>query len=252
MKGKLTQRTIDLARKQAGEVLTHSFVQYLKSNKIDNSNVLNWVAAALRSQQMINSREFDFIARSYEDMGTLMSTWFDNPEFLNQDGIPERLTIQTGRKSVKRLIQASRKKISLSTAVTLMKLSPSTKIKNNYVEAIRRVFVLPDFDFIRAAITTPRYFSTLSSNAMARASGTIRLLERQCSVTGINATQITPILRSIKEQGAAFVDSIDGQIESLRSSSKKRLANSEIGLLTFAWIKRPGSRENRAQRRKLT
>lgn len=238
MKAELTPAVMNLARSQAGEILTHEFVKYLKANGVPNVSILKWANAALQGKDIVACEEFNFVTKAYEDAGTLMSTWFDNPEFLDMNGSPVRLTINPGPNSLGRLVKASRKRISASMAIALMRSSPSVRIGRKYLKAVRRVFVLRDFDFTRAAITIPRYLSTLTFNAVNRSAGKRRLIERQCSIRGTGLNQLKPLLQNIRVQGAAFVDSIDGQMEAAKLASKKSSVSAEIGLLVFAWVKK--------------
>lgn len=229
---------MNLAQLQAGEILSHAFVKYLKDNGMSKLSILKWTNAALEDKAVTASEEYDFVTKTYEDVGTLLSTWFDDPNFLDQNGSPARLTIDAGPKSLARLVKASRKRIPTSTAISLMRSSPSVKVGKKYLRAVRRVFVLKNFDFTRAAIIVPRYLSTLKSNAANRSTGRGRLLERQCSVRGASLNQVKSLLQNIRVQGATFVDSIDGQMEAMKFGNKKPALGAEIGLLVFAWVKR--------------
>jgi hypothetical protein len=183
-------------------------------------------------------RHYRKLVRAYEDMGIVMSTWFSLPKFLDQESRPLPLTAMRGLHSVPSLVRSSHVKISASLAIDLMRRSPSVRIdaRGNFV-ALKRVFVLPEFEIPRAALVIERYFDTLRSNSSAHRNGTTLLLERNCHVPEIDLRRISPILRDIKGRGTAFMDSVDGDIEAHRIRRSKRKAVGELGVLVFAWTR---------------
>ena len=187
-------------------------------------------------------REFRRLVRAYEDMGTVMSTWFSHPRYLDWESRPLRLPLR-GAISVRSLVRSSRVSLSVALATELMRRSPSIRIdsKGNFT-ALKRVFVLPDFEVPRAALVIERYLNTLRRNSSAQKNGTTLLLERNCHVPEIDLKRISPILRDIKERGTAFMDSIDGDIEAHRLRRPRRRGVGELGVLTFAWTRPSRSR----------
>jgi hypothetical protein len=187
-------------------------------------------------------REYRRLVRAYEDMGMVMSTWFSHPRYLDKESRPLRLPLQ-GPLSVRSLLRSSRVTVAVALAAELMRRSPSIRIdgRGKFI-ALKRVFVLPDFEVPRAALVIERYLDTLRHNSSAQKNGTTLLLERNCHVPEIDLTRISPILRDIRERGKAFMDSIDGDIEAHRVRRPKRSGVGELGVLTFAWTRPSGGR----------
>ena len=178
--------------------------------------------------------------RAYEYMGVLMATWFSNPKFLDKTGKPLELTSSTGPRSVANLIRLARVPIQQRLTLELMRCSPSVKCsENGGFTALRKVFVLPEFEVPRAALVVERFLDTLNGNAIRRKLKST-LLERSCHATEVDLTAIAPILRDIKERGTAFMDSLDGEIEACRSRRSKRNTLGELGVAVFAWTKPAG------------
>jgi len=114
-------------------------------------------------------------------MGTVMSTWFSLPKFLDANGLPLRLTATNGPHSIRSLVLASQVKVPLTLAIELMRRSASVRFDaHGKFIALKRVFVLPDFEVPRAALVIERYLDTLRKNSSAHRSGTTLLLERNC------------------------------------------------------------------------
>ena len=250
---RFNQKLLETAQNQAADVLLDSAIEFLIRNGISRSQIHSRLGRKGNNAQH-NSRKNAFMAfaRAYENMGSVLSTWFDSPMFLNDDGSPAPLRIRSGQRCIGTLIKKSKVRISVGEAIDLLKRSPSVRFEGeNQVIALRRVFVLPQIELARAALVVPRYLDTLYANSFAYRSGTVKLLERQCSATKINLKSITPILRSIKEQGASFVDSIDVQLEGSSMKRRGKSANSDLGLVVFAWTntrtsKKPKHRIKRA------
>src|SRR5208283_2913441 len=140
------------------------------------------------------------------------------------------LTIVAGPHSVANLVRASRVRISPNFALALMRKSPSIRLNSDgTLSAVRRVFVMSEFKVPRAAFVVERYLDTLRRNSSRRKGETSLLVERSCHVSGIDLRSITPILRDIEGRGAAFMDSIDGEIESCRVQRTKRKGLGELG-----------------------
>jgi hypothetical protein len=244
------QQLMKIAQHQAGDVLLDSTIEFLIRNgfpRVRISARLNRRRASNRSFRERNA--FNNVVRAYEDMGSVLSTWYDCPDFLNRDGSPTPITIGASRRSVRRLLKESGVRTSAAEAIDLFRRSPSVRFdgKSKFF-ALRRVFVLPKFDLARAALVVPRYLDTLSLNSTAQQTGTIKLLERQCSVSRVDLKSIAPILRRIKEEGTSFVDSIDAQLEESSVKRRAKSANSELGLVVFAWI---NGHSRKTKKRKL-
>ena len=224
------------ANQQAATVLLAATLTFLRGNKVGLDLDLN----PLRKTPKVPAgriREFRRLVRAYEDMGTVMSTWFSHPKYLDREGRPLQLTLR-GAVSVRSLVRSSRVSLSVAFAAELMQRSPSIRIdgRGKFI-ALRRVFVLPDFEVPRAALVIERYLDTLRKNSSAQKNGTTLLLERNCHVSEIDLKRISPILRDIKERGKAFMDSIDGDIEAHRLRRPRRKRVGELGVLTFAWTR---------------
>ena len=229
-----------VVNKQGADALLKATFKFLEKNGISSSAILNFARKYnIGRDSAADQRQFKKLMHAYEDVGILMSTWYTNPKFLDKSGSPLPISISRGRHTVASLIRASNVRIEKNLALALMRRSPSIKSnQNGSLVALRRVFVLPDFEILRAAVVVQRYLDTLSRNSSARNPQTALLLERNCHASRVDIKSITPILRDIKERGAAFVDSVDGQIESCRLrrlQRSQRKTMGEMGVLVFAW-----------------
>ncbi len=228
-----------LVREQAAHVLLRAAYVFLKRSKVGGKPIQG--KRRLNHQTLSekqNLKLYRNAMRAYENMGVLMATWFSNPKFLDKLGIPITLTASKGPHSVTNLIRQSKVRISTKIALELLRRSPSARFdgEGSFV-ALRRVFVLPEFEIPRAALVVERYLDTLWRNALGRKRGTTLLLERSCHVSEIDLRAVRPILRDIKERGTAFMDSTDGEIEACRLRQSRRGVAGEVGVVVFAWTK---------------
>jgi hypothetical protein len=192
-----------------------------------------------------NLKTYRKMTRAYRDVAVLIATWFTNPKFLDKSGRPVALTAGGGRHSVAGLIKYSRVRVPKYLAIEMMVCSPSIRLNaNGTLTALRRVLVLPEFEVPRAALVVERYLDTLRRNASGREKKTALLLERNCFVSDVDLTRIAPTLRDIKEKGTAFMDAVDGEIESCRPRRTSRKASGELGVVVFAWT-RPNTARTR-------
>lgn len=246
---KATQSSYSNVVNQQGAIaLLSATIAFLVSNKIPRKLI---VASTRQHRGQLSSsgqvRQYRQLIRAYEDMGTVMSTWYSSPRYLDKDSQPLPLTPRQGARSIASLVRASRVKTSVTMAIGLMRQSPSIRIdaSGNYT-ALKRVFVLPNIEIPRAALVIERYLDTLRKNSAARRTGTALLLERNCHVPEIDRSRISPILRDIRRRGTAFMDSVDGDIEAHRMQRTGRKGAAELGVLVFAW-----TRPSRIRRLKL-
>jgi len=220
-----------LLKEQAAKVLVSATREFLRRNKISEKTITAHRSPNLRD----NLRSYRKMMRAYEYMGVLMSTWFSHPKFLDDSGNP----IALSTRSIPALIRFSRVPLSKRMTLQFMRCSPSimTTDEGKFI-ARRKVFVLPEFEVPRAALVVERYLDTLYRNKSLRKLNAT-LLERSCHVTGIDLSGSAAILRDIKERGGAFMDSVDGEIESRRTRqiNKRRRDIGELGVLVFAWTK---------------
>jgi hypothetical protein len=238
----------ELAKQQGAMALLAATIDFLLGNDISKKLIVESVQRHHRREKLnSNVRQYRKMVRAYEDMGIVMSTWFSLPKFLDSDSRPLPLTAFRGPYSVPNLVRSSHVKISAALAVELMQQSPSVRIdaRGNYV-ALSRVFFLPDFEVLRAALVIERYLDTLRRNSSAQRSDTTLLLERNCHVPEIDLRRINPILRDIKGRGTAFMDSVDGDIEAHRTSRSGRKGVGELGVLIFAWTRPSNTRRVRS------
>ena len=229
----------ELAHQQGAAALLGATFAFLQANKISKKLIVEYARKAnQRKTTGGRFREYTTLVRAYEDMGLVMSTWYSLPRFLDAESRPLPLTTRPGPRSIPSLLRTSRVKISATLAKQLMRRSPSVRIDThgNFI-ALKRVFVLPDFEVPRAALVIDRYLDTLRRNSSAHRKGTILLLERNCHVPEVDIQRITPILRDIKGRGTAFMDSVDGDIEAHRIRRSKRRGVGELGVLVFAWTR---------------
>jgi hypothetical protein len=241
----------DLAIQQGAIVLVEAMVRFLRDNRISKKLILTSVRAHGNPQKSrANVRHYRELARAYEEMGTVMSAWFSLPKFLDSDGRPLPLSARRGPLSIRNLVRSSRVRISVSLAIELIQRSSSVGMdsRGNFV-ALKRVFVLPDFEVPRASLVIERYLDTLRKNSSAQKNGTSLLLERNCHVPEIDIRRIRPILRDIKGRGTAFMDSVDGDIEAHRVRRVRRNGVGELGVLVFAWTRPSKSRQSKITRR---
>ncbi len=226
---------------QGATALLAATFDFLRRNNISEKSIVSYA----RKHHIRHKGEGNLyrrLMRAYEEMGVVMGTWFSQPRFLNKSGYPLPLTAATGTQSVANLLRASGVRMSKYMALELMRRSPSIKSNSDgTLLALRRVFVLPEFEVARAAFVVERYLNTLRQNAWGRKREAILLLERSCHVTGVDLSTIAPILRDIEGRGTAFMDSVDGEIEACRLRRRKRKDVGELGVLVFAWT-RPSTR----------
>ncbi len=229
----------ELAKQQGAVALLTATFSFLLRNNISMKMIME---SARRHQRSHKSRErvyqYRQLVRAHEDMAIIMTAWFSLPKFLDQESRPLPLAALRGPQSIPSLVRSSRVKISATLAIELLRQSPSVGIdaRGNFV-ALRRVFVLPDFEVPRAAFVIERYLDTLRKNSSAHRNGTTLLLERNCHVTAVDLKRIAPILRDIEDRGTAFLDSVDGDIEAQRIRKSRSRCVGEMGVQVFAWAR---------------
>jgi hypothetical protein len=238
----------ELANQQGATALLTATFAFLRRNKIPQKIIAESARLRYGSRELSGQvRQYRKLVRAYEDMGTIMSAWFSMPRFLDKESRPLPLTAARGTQSIPSLVRSSRAKISVALAIELMRRSPSVRIdtRGKFV-ALKRVFVLPEFEVPRAALIIERYLDTLRKNFSSHGNGTTLLLERNCHVSEIDLKRIMPILRDIRGRGTAFMDSVDGDIEAHRIRTSRRKGVGELGVLVFAWTRPSKARRSKS------
>jgi hypothetical protein len=251
MNKKSPSKPSDSPNQQGAAALLAATFSFLLRNNISKESIFDCLRQHHGPQKdHIEVQKYRRLIRAYEDMGIVMSAWYSLPKFLDRESHPLPLTTGRGTLSVAGLVRASRVRISATLAIELMRRSPSVRIdaRQNFV-ALRRAFVLPDFEIPRAALVIERYLDTLRINSTARRNGTTLLLERNCHVPDMNLGRITPILRDIRGRGMAFIDSVDGDIEAHRIRRFRRKGVGELGVLVFAWTRSSTSRPSKTSKK---
>jgi hypothetical protein len=233
----------EIVKHQGANALIAATIGFLDANKISKQLIVNSVHEYYDSRKADSARQFRRLARAYEDMGIVMSTWFSASNFLDGECRPVPLAIKRGPRSVHSLVRAARVAILPALAIELMRKSPCVGINSRgYFVARRREFVLPDFAVLRAALMIERYLDTLHRNTTPNRKQTVLLLERNCHVPEVNLKTISPVLRDIKNRGSAYIESVNGDIEGLRRKRSRHKGSGEMSVHIFAWTRlaRPG------------
>ncbi len=236
----------EIVKRQGAHALIAATIRFLDSNNISKKMILNSVRRCYGPRKAQCNRRYRRLARVYEDMGIVMSTWFSASNFLDRECRPIPLATKPGPRSVYSLVRAARVSIAPRLAIALMRKSSCVAINSlgNFV-AQRREFVLSDFAVLRAAIMMERYLDTLYRNTAPNRKKTVLLLERNCHVPEVNLKTISPILRDIKKRGSAYIEAVNGDIEGLRRKRSKQKGSGEMSVHIFAW-----TRSTRAMKKK--
>jgi hypothetical protein len=91
----------------------------------------------------VGGRHLRFILHVYEQMGTIIATWYSNARILNKAGNPLLLSAGRGPFTIQSLVQASGAKIPCAVVMDLMQLSLTITIvqRDNFL-AVSRFFSL--------------------------------------------------------------------------------------------------------------
>jgi hypothetical protein len=233
----------EIIKCQGANALIAATIRFLDANNVSKQLIVNSVRQYYAPHKAESVRQYRRLARAYEDMGIIMSTWFSASNFLDRECRPIPLAIRPGPRSVYSLVRAARVSISPVLAIELMRKSPCVGINSqgDFV-AQRREFVQPDFAVLRAALMIERYLDTLYRNTAPNRKKTVLLLERNCHVPEVNLKTISPILRDIKKRGSAYIESVNGDIEGLRRKRSGHKDSGEMSVHIFAWTRlaKPG------------
>jgi hypothetical protein len=228
----------EIVKHQGANALIGATIGFLNANNISKQLIVNSVRQYYGPRKAGRVRQYRRLARAYEDMGIVMTTWFSASNFLDSECRPIPLAIRPGPRSVYSLVRAARVSISPAFAIELMRKSTCVKVNalGNFV-AQRREFVLPEFAVLRAALMIERYLDTLHRNTAPNRKRAVLLLERNCHVPEVNLKTISPILRDIKKRGSAYIDSVNGDIEGLRRKRSRHKGSGELSVHIFAWTR---------------
>jgi hypothetical protein len=239
----------DIVKFQGANALIAATIGFLNANNISKELIVKSVRQFYGSRKAAEGvRRYRRLARAYEDMGIVMSTWFSAADFLDREFRPLPLAVKAGPRSIHSLVRAARVSISARLAIEFMRRSPCIRVNSmgDFV-ALRREFVLPDFAVLRAALMMERYLETLHRNSALSKSKSVLLLERNCHVPEVNLKAIAPILRDIKKRGSAYIDSVNGDIEGLRRKRSRHKGSGEMSVHIFAWTRLARSAKNKRQ-----
>jgi hypothetical protein len=235
---------LEAANHRGAKALLTATVAFLRANNIPKRLVVDCIRQNYGPRRShAGFRKYRRLALAYQEMGIVMSTWYSSTKYLDNDCRPVPLTMAPGQKSIFGLVRASRVSISAKVAIALMRRSTSIRIDKGTIFALRREFVVPDFEVLRAALIIERYLETLHGNFASNGSGDMLLLERSCHVPEVDVRTISPVLRDIKRRGSAYIDSVNGDIEGLRPKRARPKGTGEMSVHIFAWTRVPKSRK---------
>ncbi len=231
----------DLNQQGANALLAATF-DFLRENNISKKFILDFARKyPVRTEIGPNSHLYKELQLTLENMGRIMGTWFSHPNFLDASGRPRPLTVSKGANSIAHLVRVSGAQIHPDVAIRFMRQSPCIKFTvDGQLIALKRVFNLP-MEVPRAAFVVERYLETVLQIASDRKKDAPLLMERSCHVSQVDLANAIPMLRNLESRGTAFLDAIDGDLESRRLRRPKRKSVGELGIHVFVWRK---SRKN--------
>lgn len=233
---------------EAGNMLLHSVGTFLQKNGLEARLIRKLARSAqfgrAKRGRIISAGRYRDVLRVYEEMGSIVATWYSNPLFLDINGSPAPLTVGRGPRTIQRLVSASGAKVPVTTVADLMRMSPTIEINPDTDElvAISRFFSLPGFELLRAGLVVERFLETLHSNSEVHGERSKLIFERSCYANSVGLRKVAKLLRDIKARGTAFMDSVDGQIEVNRSRKTGLEDLGELGVFMFAWRRSPKRR----------
>jgi len=234
------------ATRQAAECLLIAVHKFLQRNRAIGSGPDLALAPNVTDRRSKRSaHQFRRAARAYEAMGMIIATWYTHPEFLDSNGQPTALSINGRVRSLSSLIRRSRCKLTRGIVLDLFQRSSSIGFTSDgLIVALKRDFHLPGFELIRAALWVERFLDTIQRNLDANFTAIKPVMEMSCYVSDVNAKRVAPLLRDIRQKGAAFMDSVDGAIEWSRVGRKSDIGI-EVGACAFAWTRGSQRKSNR-------
>lgn len=238
----------DRVTQESAEAMLSATVSFLMSNKMPKRFLCEATRRCFSKRNLQHFPLYSRAVREYEEMGIVLSTWFTSKKFLDEGCRPRPISIGRSSCSMNALIRASKVTISAEKAVALCRRSPSVTVDaSGYIRPQRREFVLPNFEVARAALVLGRYLDTLNRNSSKKSRDSVLLLERNCHVPTLDRRAIMPVLRDIKGRGAAFLNSVNGEIEDKRRVTSSASSNvAALSVHVFAWT---GTKPQKGKRR---
>ena len=87
---------LEIAKRQGATALLAATIRFLDANNIPKRLISNSVRQYYGPRKAADSvRQYRKLARAYEDMGIVMSTWFSLSNFLDRECRPIPLAVRT-------------------------------------------------------------------------------------------------------------------------------------------------------------
>ena len=111
------QKLFNVARTQAADVLLESSINFLLQNGISKERIRQYVSNHLKGKSNRQRKlQFRQVTEAYEEMGTVLSTWFDCPHFLTPQGNPAPIAVGNDALSLKKLLKTAKVRLLLAVA----------------------------------------------------------------------------------------------------------------------------------------
>src|SRR5258707_10371236 len=106
----------DIVKRQGANALIAATIEFLNANDISKKLIVDSIRQYYSPRKPTDSlRQYRKLARAYEHMGIVMSTWYSSSNFLDGECRPIPLSIGPGPKSVYALVRTAR--VPISTAI---------------------------------------------------------------------------------------------------------------------------------------
>ncbi len=235
-RGKVVAKVTEREKILLADVLLSVVLDFLQDQGIEPKKS----AELLTNRSTKNRRRafslYERAMATWSCMARLMETWHSDPAFLDKRGLPVEVECSEGPHSIQNLMKAAEVTLSKHRIMEMLQTSPSiSQTQRQRFKPLNRAFIVPNAELLRAAFVVQRFLMTVGANARRHESRRPLVLERNCYVLDADLARALPIMRDIKDRASAFMDSVDWELESCRTSPAKKSTRGELGVLVFAW-----------------
>ncbi len=235
--------TVQESQRAAFEVL-RPIVHLLRAAGVAAGSVRSASEQALRGYARVPARGAWMDRACFQQLVDVLTVWAGDPEFIDETGLPARLTLAGGPGpaprpgSFPRLLKKA--EVSLTAHRVLEQLQAlgavqqcdrgrRLRLVSHVLPGVMggRFLATPMLDAIR------RFAETVEHNLCARPAGAERRMHRCAACASLDPRELGEVQRFVQSSGDAFLDAVDEKLlSSARKDAKERLRYG-VGLYVF-------------------
>jgi len=234
--------------------IVHPLIRLLKASGVRDASIFETVGAACREYESETIRGVDMDFDRYCELADVVMVWARDPEFIDEAGLPQKLYLDGGQPSFRRLVEKAAVNIDVNEVVKGLRKLHSVHVydKNRQVRLVSHVLlsVTPNHFVVGAVLDEIRRFlETIEHNVCENPDALDGRMQRTVLCASLDPKRFPEAQRFVRLNAQGFLDALDEKLSTCRSKTAPQRLRYGAGIYVFV-DKNPNTKSKNKRRLK--